>query len=74
MKFKKFVRWCNERVCDGCWGMIEAMTCIAIMREVQKQHFWKREKYWKEKFESEVLNKIVNPTEKMLKEMESNDD
>ena len=25
MKYKEFIRWCNERACDGCWGMLEAM-------------------------------------------------
>lgn len=72
MKFREFVGWCNERACDGCWGMIEAITCINIMHEVKEQHFWKREKYWKEKFESKVLNEIVNPIEKILEEMEAN--
>lgn len=70
MKFREFVGWCNERACDGRWGMVEAITCIGIMQEVEEQHFWKREKYWKEKFESKVLSKIVNPIEKMIAEME----
>lgn len=69
MKFREFVRWCNERASDGCWGMYEAITCIRIMQEVREQHFWKREKYWKEKYEKDVLNGIVNPIEKMLAEM-----
>ena len=30
MKFKEFAKWCNERACDGCWGMLEAMACIDI--------------------------------------------
>lgn len=68
MKFREFVRWCNERASDGCWGLYEAITCISIMQEVREHHFWKREKYWKEKFESKVLSKIVNPIEKMIAE------
>lgn len=64
MKFREFVSWCNERACDGCWGLYEAITCISIMQEVREQHFWKREKYWKEKYEKDVLNEIVNPIEK----------
>ena len=50
--------------------MLEAITCIRIMQEVREQHFWKREKYWKEKYEKTVLNEIVDPIEKMLAEME----
>ena len=30
MKFKEFAKWCNERACDGCWGMLEAMACIDL--------------------------------------------
>lgn len=30
MKFKEFVNWCNERACDGCWGMLEAIACINL--------------------------------------------
>lgn len=25
MKFKEFSAWCNDRACDGCWGMTEAI-------------------------------------------------
>lgn len=74
MNFKEFVRWCNERACDGCWGLSEAITCVGIMHEVKEKPFWKREKYWKEKFEGYVLNSIVNPIEKMLAEMEESHD
>ena len=74
MSFKEFVRWCNGRACDGCWGMNEAITCIGIMNEVTKKPFWKREKYWKEKFEGYALNLIVNPIEKMIAEMEESHD
>ena len=55
MKFKEFVNWCNERACDGCWGMSEAITCIGIMNEVKEKPFWKREKYWKENYEHDVF-------------------
>ena len=39
MKFKEFVNWCNERTCDGCWGMLEAMTCIDLINEIRKIPF-----------------------------------
>ena len=44
MSFKEFVRWCNERACDGCWGLSAAITCVGIMHEVEEKPFWKREK------------------------------
>ena len=47
MKFKEFVNWCNERACDGYWGMIEAMICIDLIGEIREASFWKREKLWK---------------------------
>lgn len=62
MTFKEFTRWCNERACDGCWGMIEAMACIDIASHINKMKFWKREKYWQSEYESRILNEIVNPT------------
>lgn len=35
MTFKQFEAWCNQRACDACWGMLEAMTCIDIIGKVQ---------------------------------------
>lgn len=68
MTFKEFVIWCNERACDGCWGMNEAMICIAIMAEVKNKPFWKRKKKWK-MIEDEVVNKIVNPINEKIEEL-----
>ena len=45
-----------------------------ILHEVKEKPFWKREKYWKEKFEGYVLNLIVNPIEKMMAELEESHD
>lgn len=67
MKFKEFVNWCNERACDGCWGMLEAMTCINLIEEIRKAPFWK------ENCEQQVLEEIINPIEKKLEEMKNND-
>lgn len=66
MKFKEFVNWCNDRAADGCWGMVEAMACISIINEIHKEKFWRREKVWKEKYEADVLNEIVQPIEEMI--------
>ena len=61
MTFKDFVAWCNQRACDGHWGMSTAVACINIMKEVRDQWFWKRTRYWHEKYESDVIEQIVNP-------------
>lgn len=68
MTFKEFVEWCNERACDGCWGMIEAMACMDIVSNIRKLPFWKRKKAWKEK-EQQVLDEIVNPINRKIEEM-----
>ena len=35
MEYKEFVRWCNERAADGCWGMQTAMICASIIAEIR---------------------------------------
>ena len=69
MKFREFVRWCNERACDGYWGSYDAISCIVIMQEVREIPFWKREKYWKKYYESDIVNDIVHPINKKIFEM-----
>ena len=59
MKFKEFSKWCNDRTCDGCWGMNTAITCISVLEEVNSKIFFKRERYWKTKFEENIVNNIV---------------
>lgn len=66
MKYKEFVKWCNDRASDGCWGMAEAMTCINTMDTVNKKPFWKREKVWKDRYEQSIVNNIVIPTNKLI--------
>lgn len=61
MTFKEFTAWCNERACDGRWGMLTAMACIDLMAEVRKIPFWKRERFWKSQYEKQVLEEIVEP-------------
>ena len=29
MKFKEFKSWCEQRACEGCWGLAEAKASIA---------------------------------------------
>ena len=77
MKYKKFVRWCNDRAFDGCWGFHEATICLNIIDSIKKFPFWKREKEWK-KISNEVLNTIVIPInqkiERMINNHERNDE
>lgn len=68
MKFKEFVKWCNERACDGCWGSNEAIICINIIQDIRSKPFWKRNKEWK-KLEPEVTTKIVNPINNKIEEI-----
>ena len=71
MKFKEFVNWCNERAFDGCWGMLEAIACINLINAIMKIQFRKREKFWIENYEQQVLEEIINPIEKKLEEMKN---
>lgn len=49
--------------------MLEAIACIKLINEIMKIQFWKREKIWKENYEQQVLEEIINPIEKKLKEV-----
>lgn len=66
MKFKEFVKWCNDRAADGCWGFSEAIICSDLARKIRKLPFWKRETEWK-KVEHDVTTNIINPTDKKRK-------
>lgn len=61
MNFKEYVRWCNDRACDGYWDMLTAMTCIDIIATLKKIPFWNREKVWKNEYENRVLEEIIDP-------------
>ena len=63
MTFKQFVFWCNQRASDGCWSMLTAMVCIGLIEKISKIRFYKREKYWRENYEKQVIAEIVNPIE-----------
>lgn len=69
MTFKEYRKWCNERTVDGCWGMIEAIVCIDIMRTVEKIPYWKREKYWGKEYKCDVINEIIKPINKKIAEL-----
>lgn len=69
MKYKEFVQWCNQRACDGCWGMEEAIVCIEVMGDIRKEPFWRREKVWRKKFEVFIVDTIVCPTNELIESM-----
>ena len=51
--FEEFIRWANDRACDGGWGMGTAIVCIEVIDLVLavKPIFWRkkaREKKWRE--------------------------
>lgn len=59
MTFKQFLEFCNERACDGCWGIDQAMTCIGVIEDVLRRLPWCREKYWRDNYEATVGSKLV---------------
>lgn len=68
MSFKEFVKWCNERACDGCWGPITAIYCINAINIIREKPFWKREKEWqKYNAEMKIVEKLVYPTNEKIK-------
>ncbi len=48
MTFKEFKAWCSERSCDGCWSFRVVTFCVDVIRIVNKQPFWRKEKVWQE--------------------------
>ena len=71
MSFKEFAAWCNQRAADGHWGLFTAMHCCGICSEIYKLWFWKRNKYWHEKYEQHVLDTFVNPTQELIDQYEA---
>ena len=68
MTFKEFMVWCNDRACNGVWNLIEVATVIDIIDDIKKKRPWRREKYWKEQYESRVTKEIVIPINKRIEE------
>ena len=66
MKYKEFNNWCNERACDGCWGLNEAMTCIDICHLFSYIPKWKQEKAWQHFLSRDVLEQIVIETNEII--------
>lgn len=68
MKYKEFKKWCNERSADSMWNILTAMKCIEVMRVVDKFWFWKRDKIWREYYETFMLATFVKPTNKLIEQ------
>lgn len=68
MKYKEFVKWCNDRACDGMWELCETIICIGVMKDVNKKPFWKREKEWERINSDGEIEKIVSETNVLIKQ------
>ena len=66
MKYKEFNDWCNERACDGRWGLREAMACVDICHLFSYIPKWKREEAWQHFQSRDVLELIVTETNKII--------
>lgn len=72
MTFREFKKWCNQRSCDGYWSLSAAKICISIIDDIRKDPFWKRRKHWNE-ISTHVENEIVNPINKLIRDMNEED-
>ena len=45
MTYKEFVRWCNERASDGCWGPDTYMLCLRFLDKKEMKLFAKEQGY-----------------------------
>lgn len=60
MTYKQFVSWCEKMADNDRLGLQEAMICMGIMYEVERQPFWKREKVWRVRYRDRVINTIFD--------------
>lgn len=69
MNYKQFLKWCNERACDGCWGLHEAIICSRIAETLYELPFWKRNKFWHNvNKDFKIVELFVEPTNKKIEE------
>ena len=74
MTFKEFSNWCNERCCDGYWGMKEAIFCSRLCGEIYEKASGlfknkKREKLWNENPYKEYAEEIVRQINKKISDL-----
>lgn len=72
MEYKDFVRWCNQRACDGVLDYATYLICIAIMKEVESVPLDERDKLWRS-VRADVEEKAVKPIEEYLKKLRGED-
>lgn len=69
MKFKEFVSWASDRAADGFWSYQIAVVSSAIIDDVRKIPFWKRERIWRDKYEKDVLDELVTPVNERIEQL-----
>ena len=72
MTYKEFIKWCNERASDGCWGILTVIQCIEINNKLNSVSFWKRKKLWETELNKDgyVEKHIVDPINKKIQELQ----
>lgn len=70
MKYKEFKEWCNQRACDGFWGIQTVIKCTTIMNKYNKIPFWKREKVWAKSTDRDFAIELKRYTENRIEELE----
>ena len=58
-----------EYVNNGHLSALEKIGCSCIIEIVHKKWFWKREKFWKDNYASDVMELVVNPIEKKIEKL-----
>lgn len=71
MKYKHFVKWCNERAADGQWSLDIVRECLTIIETMKHISFWKRKKIWSE-ISDDVEKNIVIPVNNEIKRRKEN--
>ena len=69
MTYREFRDWCNQRACDGCLGMLEALTCCDIIGKMQMLPFWMRERIWRKSEAREIAQEIVDATNRKIQKV-----
>lgn len=69
MTYREFRQWCEKRARDGCWGVLEALTCCDIVSKMQLLPFWLRERVWRKSEAREVAQEIVEATNRKIKKV-----
>lgn len=61
MKFKEFVKWCEQNSSNYNWNDTMNSYCENIINEVYSIKWWLRERIWKKDYEDIVLRNVVTP-------------